>query len=299
MKKELRALEDLCAQLEVVQLRVASGQTLSQSLRDMPRADCPRKLAETWVRLRELMQGGRLSVETGLQAFTAQLRLQHELRSKLQEKTLIPKMQFYLILLSALAFALSSFYLYPPELRPSTFLYGLALGLFGGAYLWVRWEFHNFHARLWFSDWLFFLGKVRAQMQWGQTLNAALKESLADGIPSEFPSVLRHNLESFFEKCRQGRPEDFKIKKAPRTHDAELRRAFLELHIFADLERQGQSCGTFIGRSLELSLKSFDQKLSLQSQTLSLRLLLPLFILCVPAFLILIFGPLLQRLTPD
>ncbi len=293
-----KKISQLALSLEIVLLRIQSGQCLSQALRQLPSFSMPRGLCENWLNLRQQMEEGRISCELGLKSYIDQLRLEEELLAKLHEKTLLPKLQLYLIIAGALAFGSSTQFFYPPHLQPQPSQCAWSLVLLATAALWMHWELRRFASQLWYCEWIFFLSRLRAQLVWGQTLSSSFAKSYSKKELGRLPSSLKDSLIQFATHLHQGQIDRFATESGRKNFQAfsEEWKVQEELCAMADLEAQGQGLAVYIEKTISLSHSTFERKLSLQTQILSLRLLAPLFLFCVPSFLLIIFAPLLNAL---
>lgn len=288
-------LENFADGIDLALMRVRCGKTLRQALVNLPEVKVAPAVAKEWAELRNRILSGDLPAEKGLESFVESLRLRERVTQLIQEKTLAPKLQAYVIAgLSCLLFVVSKF-LFPATLRPKFGLCVVALGLIFFSFLWIGKLRRNFERNLWFADWLVFLQRLESSLSWGQTFTASMG-AIEASLWTRWPASLGADLGRLREASLRALPYRPSAGDAP-SRDAELTKAHDQLDWIADLYRKGQPMTEILRKFVTLSFEGFERRTAMRAHRLSLELLLPLFVCSLPAFLLLLFGPLLGFLA--
>ena len=279
----------LC-ELNILRNRLESGDSIFQCLSTMG-APLPQKpwLREHWNRVAKLMLDGRILPAKAVTDLTQQLDTLKKLQDLVAQKTLSPKIQGILSFGLILLISLSSFWLFPVELRPTGLILAisLALSFVGGSFMAIALQ--RLTRKLCFLDWIAFQRSLCLSLQCGTSLRSALVENFpTEAVLSQWPEEISASLANLTEKP--------------------LLRAKLPVKITSPLWQLGNRSWQTVVRQYErgLPLNEMVRRLSelqeyefrvwiqVESEKLGYLLLIPLFLFNLPAVLILLFAPLLS-----
>lgn len=293
-------MTELCEALAQMELRLKGGESLTSALRKMPPLRASPDVIEAWEQLREPLLRGESSALPSIGHFKDYLRLQGRLRKLIRQKTFRPKAQATLALVLSLLFVVLSW----TFLGAGAFANGATLiaaaFMILTSFVWMKAIERKFLATFWFSEWNFWLLKLSLTMSWGRTLAGAIRECPAPIVSSNWPLPLKKSVKEFQQKIAEARIEDW--NKASPSQGHEESQAHFHLTWLATMAASGHPLAQTLREMAGQSLRSFEEDLNERAQRAELWLLLPLFLLNLPAFLILEFGPifgLLQRGLAD
>lgn len=287
-------MTELFHALTQLELRLQSGESFSSALRTMPSLRAPAEIIEAWEALRDSSTRGEVSALQGIGHFKEYLRLQTRLTKLIQQKTFRPKAQAVLALgLSLLFLGLARVFLGPAALGDGA-LPLTALSLIVASFGWMKKIEKDFLASLWFNEWNFWLLKLSLGMSWGRTLAGALRDCPPPGTSTRWPRCLRQSLRDFQEKILSARIEEW--RSPPLSNRNEESQALFQLGWLARMAASGHPMAGPLREMAQYSLLNFEETLNERAQRNELYLLLPLFLLNLPAFLMLEFGPIFALL---
>ncbi len=289
----MRDLNKLADCLDLVLLRLRTGSTLQNSLQELPNLKATDKISLEWVKIREQIKAGEIPADQSIKSFSKNLRLQQKTMELLQEKTLMPRFQSYVIsILSILLFCIAEFS-FPQNLRPDLNESLLAAILILLSALTIHRMMKHFEATLWLSEWIMWLSQIRSSLAWGHTLASAMSKSVDQNFLKTLPKALATRLNELKLFCTQGECHPQKIIEK----DSCICEAMEHLAWIQKLIEEGRPIGDLIDEILKHLGPAFERRLSKSAQLLSLKILAPLFLLSLPAFMILLFAPLLRNLS--
>lgn len=287
-------LDSLLDAIDHVLVRIRCGNTLLQAVEGMPPLKADAQICSEWCALRDRILNGEIPAES-LASFVQHLRLVSRIDGLLEQKTQGPRIQGQVITVIAFLFAIVSRVLFPEEIRPSWTLTLISWTLLGAGAYWVKTELRRASAGLWMADWLAFLARLSAALSWGQTLGPALVHALEDRPPKSWPNSLQTVLQKFTEACRHY--EDLPVSTWElgfRDTSSEIVQATEQLRWIHELHQKGQPLVETLDSFVEHALEGLERRLSIAAEKLTVRLLIPLFVCYLPAFLITLFSPILS-----
>lgn len=286
--------EALIDALERLRLRLQCGHALTQALSRLPDIKAPIDVCQEWSELRELMASGKVSAAGAVTSFIKTLRLKTELRQLVHQKSFGARAQGVLISVLAMMFLLAAYFLFPATVQPSAELSVIAAALVGIGAVWMQLLLRRFEHALWFADWVLFLARLASALKWGHMLAPALEMSQASRTGKDWPPVVQTRLECLQTRLRAHHPiNDPDILSNTEKYE---RKALEHLEWLETSFVAGQPLSELLEAFTSSALDSFKHDLNVRAEKLGLYMLAPLFVCDLPAFLLLLLGPLL-RLT--
>lgn len=280
--------------LEQVSLRIECGQTYNEASEDLPKLFSDRETIELWTELKKQIYLGKISIQEGIDAFSENLKLKSRLESLIAQKTLTPKYQSRIIAALCLALiAISRFY-FPDNFKPTIKICSVSGFLIIAGYFCCNYLIGNFRKSLWYADWIMFLSQIRNYIKWGTTLAPSMKRVLALNLQRYWPKEIQSAIDTIYSCSRNmDRIEDFKFSLG-KDHEKNL--AQDHIRWIAKLYNKQQPISGMLNKFITRASFNFEQRIHYQADKLNLLLLAPLFIFFLPAFMLLIFAPLLRAI---
>lgn len=281
----------LC-ELNILKNRLDAGESIIQSLQTMgvPLSG-DQEFLSRWKKLSYLMMEGRVLPAKAVAEFTKQLESKNKLLQLSQQKTISPRIQAYLSASIVFLLILCSILMFPEALKPSFLVLSLSLSLSALSLFCMRKMLKHFEKELSFLDWISFLRSLSLSLECGMTLPHALKENTpALEITRSWPKEIVKKITLDFLESNLESPHFH--------HRSELWR--MAERSWMTLCRNYQ-CGlpqlNILQKLSDLQEEEFKNWLQIKSEKLSYALLLPLFLLSVPAILVILFAPLLSAIS--
>lgn len=291
MSKEIS--ENLIDSLNTIYAEVQSGTTFFQSIndQDLPKIKCSKSLIKNWISLRNAIVEGKCSALETLKVLIEELRSQKKILLQLKKKTQGPLIQMYI---SSLCGVVLTLYLFWQSQNPDFSLkISTKVLLFSAlaqiiSYIISFSIIKNFKKRLRYLDWIQFTSRILLSLKWGQSLHMAYKESLKALNLELLPVNTRVNIVTF-SNYLTGKLDTPKFK----TNKQKIwTKSEHQLKCLYKLYNDGNSLTPFLKLSLEDSYRDFQYYMECESEKVSYQLLIPLFLLQVPAFMLILLYPL-------
>ncbi len=285
--------------LEIVLIRLRSGQTLRQSLSGLPDIESSRQIAKRWVNLRDQIFEGQTPALKSVEHFQQALVMEEHLKNELKSASQNPKMQSYIMIALCVCFLLYALCFFPIILRPGTGELSLCLGLIFIGIVWISLYLKKLKSQFWFIHWLELLNRLNCDLHCGQSLGPALnqktQEAVFDHLPIPLKSYLLQCLDHI-KRCEHLELETF-IAKTPSFHsNIDVIESITQWNYLMQNYLQGHSLTECLDFFIESSHKRYLNRMKSLSQKLKFQLMLPLFFCFLPSFLVLLFGPILRQL---
>ncbi len=287
-------MEKIIDSLQLIHLRVKSGETLTSSLRDMGEGTAPPSVTYAWMRIRDSILSGQFPAESSLASFIQNLKIQNRLKKKLQKCSTLPKLQLIAISIMSALYLFSSIFIFPDNLRPSAGIITTTTLLLGTAMLSMKELLGGFNKRLSFSSWIEFLCFLESSLGAGSTLAHALKEYFSLNKKPPWPPSLLKKIDDFRNSLSSNPNSSNSVSIQSQSKDFTI--AHEHFHFIKKAFSEGRPLKELLRNFIDSATERFEQNLDYEMERLNLLLLLPLFCFVVPAILILIFGPLLAML---
>jgi hypothetical protein len=272
---------NLIDQLEVIKSLIQSGFTLQESLTlSNPPQDLlvPVDFAEDWQNLRAQILEGEFSALSGIQGLISRIELDVEVSEAYQKTTSMPQAQSYVcgvLVLGALALR---FCFFDSDFQNTDVAACVLLVAATSTQIGI---YRYFLRESWFHDWLKFIQNLENQIRCGKTPQQSLRDQINFRINPKIPKELL--------QTELPLPSN---KTGPLEENA---RKSWKLICLA--QTRGISLGQFIQHQRERLLKKLISHYASAATQLSLLMLVPLYFLFLPACLLVILGPLMQKLT--
>ena len=289
--------EQLIELLEFTLLRIRSGQTLTQACSDFPKLPVSDQRARDWIFVRERILAGQMSAEKGVETYLRQLKVIHKSEHLLQKALRGPQLQVLVLCGVSAVFCVTSLWLAPQALKPSSSQIFMSATLLMFGYFWMKQLQSKFKKQLWPLIWTQILERIHAGLSWGRSFSQILDTDLGN-LPQQLPPALTNLVEACTTDSKRALPlsEKFSNLQVSQTFSSPIDRAIEQLSWLAKLYDQGQGLSQIAGLLSEFTLESLEANLEKHSQTLAIQSLMPLFVCGLPAILILIFGGILRAL---
>ena len=287
-------MDQLIDAFELLLLRIRCGQTLTQSMRGLASPKVNAELNSQWQTLFLSIQKGSLRAEPGIQAFLGFLKLQRKLSGLLSQKTLLPKLQSLVIMTISAGFLLAGYLLFPDTLRPTSSVVLVSLTLNALGFLLNGYLIRSFEKDLWFAEWLMFLSNIQNNLNAGFTLARSLSVELENLEKfKNWPKSLLSDLVQLGTCIQQG-TELPNLRTLPSRAKASHQQAHEHLKLLTQQYSNAEPLSELLSKLLPSCAEVFERQITMESEKLSLKILVPMFLFYFPSFLVLLFGPLLR-----
>jgi hypothetical protein len=286
----MKSLEELRDALDIVLLRVESGQTLRTALDDAPRFRCSREWAERWIEVRRRIQNGEGSTLEALAQFRKSVDLELRVSRLVAKRSLLPIAQAGAVGLSALLFLVATQTLFGDIFRLLASELFCVLGLMGVGVFWISRLMRAYRKELWFLEWLDFISGLASRVSWGQSLLVAWQQCLA---------CVRKNqeLKNFLESS-YGLAQNYEPLPTHKTNERDRRLLHCQTR-WAQVHRlfiANERVLPLLQKELDRAFESFQDDLEKNAELLGVKLMLPLFGCFAPAYLLMLLAPLIRPL---
>jgi|GEM_PF-3287480 len=294
--KEDSQLDALSLHFETLLIRIESGQSLRQALKDAPAIECSKKWADRWSPLRERLLNGHSQAIQGLQSFRNSLLLEQKLGRLVRKKAFMPLFQACSVMLTSLLLVVFTQVWGDAIFEFTLKDYLVEFFLFSVGSYWIYLLVRALFRELWYLDWIDFLVSIEGQMSWGQNLLAAWKNTQA--LQTRFPQALQDYLKLSFREAQNY--ESLKNKTSPlvfKKKDLLQKRCVERWSQIHELFVRNESVRLLISNEAMSSYQRLENQLEYKSEKLSGLLMLPLFCCFLPASLYVVVVPLLKLFT--
>ena len=273
------------SELNLLRNRLEAGESLYQCLSSMGTPlIAPEHIQNKFLKLAELMLEGRTLSAPSVKAFCEQIENEKKLIQLVEQKTLSPKIQAFVSAGISGLLILSSYLLFPPQLKPSITVLFIALLMCGASLYVMRLCLRRFEKELSFLEWIFFLRGIQLSLKCGLS----------------FPTSVFENFQSLHKA--QNLPQFFKTK-IPKleviTFTQKKSLWFLAARTWNTLltsQEKGLPLSEMLNRSIVFQEEQFKSSILIKSERLSYILLIPLFLLSLPSAMLILLAPLLNVL---
>ncbi len=287
-------MEKLANEVELILLRIRSGQSLASACANAKSLDGNLKdfkeWQERWTEIVVSVQRGHYSALESIQSFLHSLRFEMRAQKLKKKKALMPMIQAWSVVGTALLFfaTIKIFFADVASLPFRMELLVVFLMLMG--VLWIYYLLKKFESNFWVVDWLRQQSLIMGQIKWGRSMHQVLKD--VDISKHKWPEPLKKWWQDSQSSCL-----GFVACTALTTGGAfELRYSeywSLCLNQFI----RNESFLPLIESHVEFESKSFEDYCETLAEWLSVKLMLPLFLCFCPAFLLLCLGPMVAKLS--
>ena len=286
----MKNLEELRDALDIIHLRVESGQTLIIALRDAPRFQCSREWGERWIEIRRRLQNGEGSTLEALAQFRKSVDLEVRVRRLLVKRSLLPLAQAGAVGLSALLFLIATQTLFSDIFRLLPHELFIVLALMGSGGFWILRLMRAYRKELWFLEWLDFVSALASRLSWGQSLLVAWRQGL-DSV-RKMPE-LKNFLETSYRLAQNYEPLP---QHKSKERDRRLLRCQIRWEQVHRLFIANERVLPLLQKELDRAFTSFQDDLEKNAEVLGIKLMLPLFVCFAPAYLLMLLAPLIRPL---
>ena len=286
----MKNLEELRDALDIILLRVESGQTLRTALNDAPRFRCAREWAERWIEVRRRIQNGEGSTLEALAQFRKSVDLELRVRRLVAKRSILPLAQAGAVGLTALLFLVATQSFFADIFRLLPLELACVLGLMGIGIFWISRLMIAYQKELWFLEWLDFMSALASRVSWGQSLLVAWRQGL---------STIRKNpaLRTFLQTS-YGLAQNYEPLPISKTPERDRRLLHCQTR-WAQVHRlfiANERVLPILQKELDQAFDSFRDDLEKNAELLGVKLMLPLFGCFAPAYLLMLLAPLIRPL---
>ena len=272
-------------ELNLLRNRLEAGESLYQCLATMGcPLHAPKSKKVKFLKLAELMLEGRTLASSAIKAFSDQVENEKKLLQLVQQKTLSPKIQAFVIATLSALLVLCSYYLFPDQLKPSKKILVISLFLCGASLFVIKLCLKKFEKNLRFLEWIFFLRSIQLSLKCGLSLTASVSENLASVHLDKLPSNFQQNIPSLDSVLHLEKTSLWFLA-------ARIWNALLESH------KKGLPLSEMLDRSICFQEEHYKSWIVLKSEKLCYVLLIPLFLLSLPSALLILLAPLMAALN--
>jgi hypothetical protein len=273
------------SELNLLRNRLEAGESLYQCLSSMGSPFiAPDHIQNKFLKLAELMLEGRTLSAPSVKAFCEQIENEKKLLQLVEQKTLSPKIQAFVSAGISALLILSSYLLFPSQLKPSIAILLISLLMCGFSLYVMKLCLRRFEKELSFLEWIFFLRGIQLSLKCGLS----------------FPTSVFENYQSLHKA--QNLPQFFK-SKIPKleaiTFVQKKSLWFLAARTWNTLltsQEKGLPLSEMLDRSIIYQEERFKSSLLIKSEKLSYILLIPLFLFSLPSAMLILLAPLLKVL---
>ncbi len=273
------------SELNLLRNRLEAGESLYQCLSSMGSPFiAPDHIQNKFLKLAELMLEGRTLSAPSVKAFCEQIENEKKLLQLVEQKTLSPKIQAFVSAGISGLLILSSYLLFPPQLKPSSNVLLIALLMCGASLYVMRLCLRRFEKELSFLEWIFFLRGIQLSLKCGLS----------------FPTSVFENFQSLHKA--QNLPQFFKTK-IPKleaiTFTQKKSLWFLAARTWNTLltsQEKGLPLSEMLDRSIIYQEERFKSAILIKCEKISYILLIPLFLFSLPSAMLILLAPLLKAL---
>jgi hypothetical protein len=270
-------------ELNMLRNRLESGESLYQSLSTMGiPLKAPNSIKFKFFKLAQLMLEGRTLPSSAIKAFSEQIENEKKLIQLVRQKTLSPKLQAFVTAAISGLLILSSYWLFPPQLKPTQNILIIALFMCGSSLCVMKFCISRFEKHLSFLDWIFFLRSVQLSLKCGLSFITSVNENFL-------------SLEN-----TQNLPLNFK-RKVSQLEQLNISNKdslwFLAGRCWNSLlisQEKGLPLSGMLERSIIFQEEQFKSWILIKSEQMSYILLIPLFLLSLPSAMLILFSPLIK-----
>jgi hypothetical protein len=277
-------------ELNMLRNRLEAGESLYQCLSTMGTPlEAPPNIKNKFLKLSHLLLEGRTISSLIVKAFSDQIESEKKLIQLVDQKTLSPKIQAFIIAGISGVLIFSSYWLFPAQFKVSLSTFIIAFFMCGASLYTMKTIIKNFEKQLYFLEWIFFLRSLQLSLKCGLSLPTAVNENFATAentkkIPQSFLVKIK-SLEIISLV-------DSNVKKnslwtmAARTWNTLL-----------ESQEKGLPLSDMLDRSLVFQEGQFKTWILMKSEKISFVLLIPLFLLSLPSALLILLAPLLNAIS--
>ena len=276
------------SELNLLRNRLEAGESLYQCLSSMgiPLV-APPNIKKKFLKLAQLMLEGRTPSSSTVKAFSEQLENEKKLLQLVEQKTLSPKIQTFVIAILSGLLIISSYCLFPIQLKISLSVLTIALMMSGASLYTMQMIIKSFEKKLYFLEWIFFLRSLQLSLKCGLSLHSAVYEN--------FPTIQNTKKISSFYLSK------IKSLQIISTLETDKKNSLWMLgsrtwNTLLDCQEKGLPLTEMLDRSLVFQEEQFKAWILKKSEEISYILLIPLFFLSLPSFLIILLAPLLKAI---
>ncbi len=278
------------SELNLLRNRLEAGESLYQCLSSMGTPlEAPQKLKHKFLKIAQLMLEGRTLASSTVKAFSEQIENEKKLIQLVEQKTLSPKIQAFIIAALSGLLILCSYWLFPPQFKVSVFILIISLSMCGASFYFMKMIIENFEKELYFLEWIFFLRSLQLSLKCGISFPTAVYENFSTAQSAQkIPSSFLTKIQSL----------DFISYNFSKTKKNSL--WFLAARTWNSLlesQEKGLPLSDMLDRSLIFQEDQFKAWILKKSEKISYVLLIPLFLLSLPSTLLVLLAPILQAIT--
>ncbi len=275
---------NLIDQFEVIKSLIQSGFTFQESL-NLANPDrsllVPAEFAREWQEIKIQILEGQLSGAQALQSLISRIELDVEVSEAFQKTSAMAVAQSYICGFLFLGALILRVWLSDAPFQVTD---GLAFLMIAIAAL-SQWKiYRHFLRESWFHDWLKFISNFESQIRSGKTPQQALQEN-RERLNKKIPEYLL-DPEKNSEPNRTAKKNIGPLEKSAQK----------SWNLIWLAHSRGLGLGQFLERQREILLKKLLAHYSIAATRLSLLMLIPLYLLFLPACLMVMLGPLLASL---
>lgn len=276
--------------MELLILKIRSGHTyLSAKSQSRLQFVAPKERAQ-FKKIETAILDEQKPALPALEAYKNHLALDYQTRELISAKSMVAILQAKILVALAALLAGASFFLFPPQLSSSLttplWIPLTACSLILGAWKWCEYLSSSFEKNLWFSKWNLLLSSWASGLQSGQTFHSTCLEGSESW--GQLPSPLRKHLDGYRSNTKH--PSSKKIQNNSRDPFIDLACEQCQL-IFLQMER-GVPVLEFLLSLIDDNKQKFQQFIVKKGDLLQFQLMIPLMLCFLPAFWLLLFGPL-------
>lgn len=281
--------------LKICIVRIKCGQSFTKAVQDLsfPIED---------LRTRQFAQGlfqkilsQSLPALNSIEALREHLLLIERSRKLLHSKTFMPKMQCKILGVLGFLLVMSCSLLMPREFRPSLLHATASSSLIAIALLLSFKMSKALEKHFWFSNWIQLLSFWQTQLSCGQTILTAYRNT--QPFITELPKEIQDQCRILFEAFANGQ-QILDIAQANRSSKAPMftREAKEQLRLVVEQAVRGESISEILVEFNADNQNQFLLFINEESERTQLKMMIPLLGLFLPAFWIIVFGPLISHL---
>lgn len=283
----MRIPQHALIELHLLRNRLEAGESPLQAISQMKNTEkLPENFSRAWRALEHSILEGRLSPLKAVEEFTERYQKSNDLADMIEQKSMSARIQAYVVTALSLFIAVIATFFFPETLRPSFNDMLICFALLACAWIWQKRMLEDFRKDCFFMDWLHFFRGLSLSLQMGMILPRAIEElhpikSIANTWPISITSTepLKHE------------------PKTPQKTETHWKLAQNSWNEVQRLYESGHPLSKLILHLSDIQEKTFRREIIFKTEKLSYKLMLPLFLCCLPAMLWLFFSPLLKSLS--
>lgn len=285
--------------LKICLIRIKCGKSFTQAIEDLAFPIEEQRVRQFARELFQKILAQSLPALNGIEALREHLLLIEGSKKLLQTKTFLPKMQSKILGILGTLLVVACFFLLPSELKPDLRFASISLGMIALA-LWISFKLSQaLEKHFWFSAWIQILSLWKTQLACGHTLLSAYRET--SSLISDLPPGIRSQCGSLFKALASGQqltpPPSESHKTNKRRRPPFHREAEEQLKLIVEQAVRGEPVSELLEDFNKENQTQFTLFISEESERTQLKMMLPLLGLFLPAFWVIVFGPLLSHLV--